>query len=230
MSIIKYSNLAYERLLKKNGESEGKWKKRVKIADGEEGMAKYMKRLKQARRKRIPPPDIISRYGRLLLWHLLYWYNEYRPGSEKLLDPLRKVKGLSHYGFDYNKETEKHFLSPVISRINVEDVPEIYRRNFSNYVSKRITLPKNRRNRRRRIMGMSTSVHAPTSWALHGLPQLPKSRNGTIIEKKRKVIPIKKKKKKKRKRMHITSGQQRPTKKRAKCKQDEEKKKTLLVN
>ena len=134
ISLIKYSNLAYENLLRKKGETEEVWKKRLKIDDNKpDWEEKYEKRLKQARRKRIPPTEIITRYGRLLLWHLLYWYNEYRPGSEKLLDPLRKEGGLPHYGFDYDEDEDKHFLSPVISKIDVENIEEVYRRNFSNY-------------------------------------------------------------------------------------------------
>lgn len=112
--------------------SDAEWAKRIKkmMRQEFESDESWDKRVKSARRKRIPPPNIILRYCRVLKIHLLYWYNEYREGAASVLDPLRKDDGVPHFGFEYDEEQGRYTLSKSVSRMNLDEIPEVYKRHF----------------------------------------------------------------------------------------------------
>lgn len=115
-------------------ESDAAWAKRItnlmrKEIESEENFAK---RVKAGKRKRIPPPNIILRYCRVLKIHLLYWYNEYRENSSSILDPLKMDQGVPHFGFEYDDENKRYTLSKSVSKIDFKEVPEVYSRHFQH--------------------------------------------------------------------------------------------------
>jgi hypothetical protein len=113
-SLTKYCELRLSNCKRKKDEPDVKWERRLLMA----------------RRQRIPPPHIMLRYGGLLRWNLLYWYNEYRPEGKSLLDPLRKKGGVSVFGYDKDPDSGVHFLSPTVARMNTDDHADIYKRHM----------------------------------------------------------------------------------------------------
>lgn len=64
-------------------------------AESNEDYERYM--IRTARRA-IPPNEIIERYGRLLLWNLTYWLNEYCDERNPLIEPTHPIYGLKPDG------------------------------------------------------------------------------------------------------------------------------------
>lgn len=95
-----YCRSFYENTTRKENEEEKKWQAR----------------LKQAKKKRIPPKGILTRYIRLALLNIAYWINDYRPGGNKFVDAFEMYEGFSYYGFTEDPQNPgKIILASVCS-------------------------------------------------------------------------------------------------------------------
>lgn len=89
----------------------------------------YDKRLKLAKRKRLPDKHILCRYVRLAVYALGYMINDYRPGGAEAIDPLETFEGYPYYGFIRDPENPSRLtLAEVCS------LPKPIPQHFANFV------------------------------------------------------------------------------------------------
>lgn len=76
----------------------------------------YEKRLKLAKRKRLPDRHVLCRYVRLAVYALGYMINDYRPGGSEAIDPLETYEGYPYYGFIRDPDNPSRLtLTDVVS-------------------------------------------------------------------------------------------------------------------
>jgi len=93
----------------------------------------YEKRLKLAKRKRLPNRGILRRYIRLAVYALGYSINDYRPGGSQAIDPLELYEGYPYYGFIRDPEDPNRLtLAEVCSM--PKPIPE----HFADFVNRHL--------------------------------------------------------------------------------------------
>jgi len=76
---------------------------------------KYQARLRDAKKKAMPPDAVLQRYARLALLNVSYWLNGYRPDGKKYCDPLEVYLGMPYYGYILDETQFQFKLSPIVS-------------------------------------------------------------------------------------------------------------------